>query len=72
MLQVTQIRIAGDPSYDTRYAFIEFMTPEEVRWCPSSYHYPASLFLNVLKSHVCTMCLVPMCLMCLMCLLGSL
>lgn len=34
MLQVTQIRIAGDPSYDTRYAFIEFMTPEEVRWCP--------------------------------------
>ncbi len=29
-LQVTQIRIAGDPSYDTRYAFIEFTTPEEV------------------------------------------
>ncbi|BDA45908.1 probable polyadenylate-binding protein-interacting protein 8 at N-terminal half [Coccomyxa sp. Obi] len=26
---VTQIRIAGDPSYDTRYAFIEFTTPEE-------------------------------------------
>lgn len=29
-MQVTQIRIAGDPSYDTRYAFIEFTTPEEV------------------------------------------
>ena len=29
-LQVTQIRIAGDPSYDTRYAFIEFTAPEEV------------------------------------------
>ncbi len=29
-LQVTQIRIAGEPSYDTRYAFIEFSTPEEV------------------------------------------
>ena len=29
--QVTQIRIAGDPSYDTRYAFIEFTAPEEVR-----------------------------------------
>ena len=29
--QVTQIRIAGDPSYDTRYAFIEFTAPAEVR-----------------------------------------
>ncbi|KAK9786797.1 hypothetical protein WJX73_003056 [Symbiochloris irregularis] len=26
---VTQIRIAGDPSYETRYAFIEFTTVEE-------------------------------------------
>ena len=31
--QVTQIRIAGDPSYDTRYAFIEFTAPEEVLFC---------------------------------------
>ena len=30
VLQVTQIRIAGDPSYDTRYAFIEFTTVDEV------------------------------------------
>ena len=29
-LQVTQIRIAGDPTYETRYAFIEFTTVEEV------------------------------------------
>ncbi|KAL0050715.1 hypothetical protein WJX82_005665 [Trebouxia sp. C0006] len=28
---VTQIRIAGDPSYDTRYAFIEFTAPEEAQ-----------------------------------------
>ena len=33
-LQVTQIRIAGEPSYDTRYAFIEFSTPEEVSCLP--------------------------------------
>ena len=29
--QVTQIRVAGDPTYDTRYSFIEFTTPEEAR-----------------------------------------
>jgi RNA recognition motif-containing protein len=27
---VSQIRIAGEPNYETRYAFIEFTTPEEV------------------------------------------
>lgn len=34
--QVTQIRVAGDPTYDTRYSFIEFTTPEEARleWLP--------------------------------------
>eukprot|EP00873_Tetraselmis_striata_P007435 jgi/Tetstr1/427699/TSEL_017824.t1 len=26
--QVTQIRIAGDPTYETRFAFIEFLAPE--------------------------------------------
>lgn len=26
---VSQIRIAGEPNYETRYAFIEFTTPEE-------------------------------------------
>lgn len=29
-MQVSQIRIAGEPNYETRYAFIEFTTPEEV------------------------------------------
>ncbi|CAD7699212.1 unnamed protein product [Ostreobium quekettii] len=28
---VTQIRLAGDPSFETRYAFIEFGHPDEVR-----------------------------------------
>lgn len=30
LLQVTQIRIAGDPSYETRFAFVEFAAPDQV------------------------------------------
>ena len=47
-MQVTQIRIAGDPTYETRYAFIEFTTIEEVFTslcvlCPSTHAGPSEL-----------------------------